>query len=112
MKKFTKFLAGACALALVGAMALGCNKQSDPEPTPASDPEPTPAEQHEAVQLQIFAANSLSKAMAEIQELYTKTHGWVTFADTQFKSSGDLNAMLEAGAYADIEITASNHFPR
>ena len=107
MKKYTKLLAGVCALAMVAAMGLGCNKQTDPTPTPEPTPEPTPTEQHEAVQLQIFAANSLSKAMAEIQELYTKTHDWVTFADTQFKSSGDLNAMLEAGAYADIEITAS-----
>ena len=107
MKKYTKLVAGACALALVAALGLGCSKQTDPTPTPEPTPEPTPSEQHEAVQLQIFAANSLSKAMAEIQELYVKTHGWVTFADTQFKSSGDLNAMLEAGAYADIEITAS-----
>ena len=107
MKKYTKLLAGVCALALVAAMGLGCNKQNDPTPTPDPTPDPTPSEQHEAVQLQVFAANSLSKAMAEVQALYTQTHGWVTFADTQYKSSGDLNAMLEAGAYADIEITAS-----
>ena len=61
----------------------------------------------EAVQLQIFAANSLSKAMAEAQELYTKDNPNVTFADTQYKSSGELNSMLEGGAYADLEITAS-----
>lgn len=59
-----------------------------------------------SVQLQVFAANSLSKAMNEAQELYTQQTG-VTFADTQYLSSGDLNAQLEGGAYADIEITAS-----
>ena len=59
------------------------------------------------MQLQIFAANSLSKALAEAQELYTKQNPNVTFADTQYKSSGELNSMLEAGSYADIEITAS-----
>lgn len=61
----------------------------------------------EAVQLQVFAANSLSKAMDEAQALYTEENPAITFADTQYLSSGDLNAELEAGAYADIEITAS-----
>lgn len=61
----------------------------------------------EAVQLQIFAANSLSKAMDEAMALYTKANPNVTFADGQYLSSGDLNAELEGGAYADIEITAS-----
>jgi len=61
----------------------------------------------EAVQLQVFAANSLSKAMDEAQALYTEQNPGVTFADTQYLSSGDLNAELAAGAYADIEITAS-----
>ena len=61
----------------------------------------------EAVQLQIFAANSLTKALAEVQALYTQQNPNITFADTQYKSSGELNTMLEGGAYADIEITAS-----
>ena len=116
MKKFTKLLAGVCTLALVGAMAIGCTKaeeettpnQTDTTPNQTDTTEPTEqTETHEAVQLQIFAANSLSKALAEVQELYTQTHGWVTFADTQYKSSGELNSMLAAGSYADIEITAS-----
>ena len=45
--------------------------------------------------------------MAEAQELYTSQNPNITFADTQYKSSGELNSMLEAGSYADIEITAS-----
>ena len=45
--------------------------------------------------------------MAEAQDLYTQQNPNVTFADTQYKSSGELNSMLEAGSYADIEITAS-----
>ena len=61
----------------------------------------------ESAELQIFAANSLTKALAEVQELYTKQNPGITFADTQYKSSGELNSMLEGGAYADIEITAS-----
>ena len=61
----------------------------------------------EAVELQIFAANSLTKALAEVQQLYTSQNPNIKFADTQYKSSGELNTMLEGGAYADIEITAS-----
>ena len=60
----------------------------------------------ESVELQIFAANSLEKALEEVQELYTEETG-VTFADTQYEASGTLNEMLAGGAYADIEITAS-----
>ena len=59
------------------------------------------------VQLQVFAANSLSKAMNEAQELYTKNNPEVTFADTQYEASGTLNEMLGAGDKADILITAS-----
>ncbi|MDO4502021.1 MAG: molybdate ABC transporter substrate-binding protein [Coriobacteriia bacterium] len=62
----------------------------------------------EAVELQIFAANSLEKAMTEVQKYYTSLHPEVTFADSQFKASGDLVEMLVAGAPADILITASS----
>ncbi len=61
----------------------------------------------EPVKLQIFAANSLTKAMAEAQELYTSQHPSVTFADTQYEGSGTLVEMLGAGQYADVLITAS-----
>lgn len=59
-----------------------------------------------AVELQIFAANSLEKAMPEVQALYTEKTG-VTFADTQFKASGDLIEQMRAGARVDALITAS-----
>ena len=45
--------------------------------------------------------------MDEVQGLYTAANPNVKFADTQYKSSGELNSMLEAGSYADIEVTAS-----
>lgn len=61
----------------------------------------------EPVELQVFAANSLSKAMEEIQALYTQQNPSVTFADTQYKGSGELNEMLGGGAYADVLISAS-----
>lgn len=61
----------------------------------------------EPVKLQIFAANSLTKAMAEAQELYTSQHPNVTFGDTQYEGSGTLVEMLGAGQYADVLITAS-----
>ena len=59
------------------------------------------------MKLQIFAANSLTKAMAEAQELYASQHPNVTFADTQYEGSGTLVEMLAAGQYADVLITAS-----
>lgn len=59
-----------------------------------------------AVELQIFAANSLEKAMPEVQALYTEKTG-VAFADTQFKASGDLIEQMRAGAQVDALITAS-----
>lgn len=61
----------------------------------------------EGVELQIFAANSLEKALPEVQGLYTEQTG-VTFADTQFKASGDLIEQMRAGAQADVLITASS----
>ena len=48
----------------------------------------------EPVELQIFAANSLTKAMDEAQELYTSQHPNVTFAPTQYEGSGTLVEML------------------
>lgn len=94
-------IVGVMAFALAFAM-LGCTK---PEPMPEPAPEPTPAA--EAVELQIFAANSLEKALPEVQALYTAKHPEVTFADTQFKASGDLVEQIGAGAEPDLLITAS-----
>lgn len=84
-----------CAFALTGCSSQSTNTANTTNTTPQSD-----------VELQIFAANSLSKAMEEVQTLYTQETG-VTFADTQYEASGTLNEMLGGGAYADILITAS-----
>ena len=110
MKKHVRImLVAVLSFALVGAFALaGCSSQPAEEPKQEENtqtPESEPA--NEPVELQIFAANSLSKAMEEVQDLYKKDHGWVTFADTQYEASGTLNEMLGAGSYADILITAS-----
>lgn len=87
---------GAIAVGLVAALGLSACGGSNASSTTSGG----------QVELQVFAANSLSKAMDEAQELYTQQTG-VTFADTQYKASGELNEMLGAGSYADIEITAS-----
>lgn len=86
--------------ALFAGTLAGCGaKPADTADTAGS----TPAK---AVELQIFAANSLEKAMPAVQALYTEKTG-VTFADTQFKASGDLIEQMRAGAQADALITAS-----
>lgn len=99
MKKMTRrAFAAVMAVSLVGAMGLfGCSSDTEPAETATSEP----------VELQVFAANSLSKAMEDIQALYTEQNPNVTFADTQYKASGELNEMLGGGAYADLLITAS-----
>ncbi len=110
MKKARAAAAAAATLALVGALALaGCAgdgaKAGAGDGAKAGDaPQSQPAE---SVQLQVFAANSLTKAMDEAQALYTEQHPGVTFADTQYEASGTLNEMLGAGQYADVLITAS-----
>lgn len=97
-------LASVCALMMVGAFALvGCSGGSQTTEEPAAEEQAS----GEAVELQIFAANSLSEAMEEVQALYTEQNPNVTFADTQYEASGTLNEMLGAGSYADILITAS-----
>lgn len=87
--------------ALFAGTLAGCGAK--PADTAGSAEGSTPAK---AVELQIFAANSLEKAMPEVQALYTEKTG-VTFADTQFKASGDLIEQMRAGAQADALITAS-----
>lgn len=100
---FKKVAACAAAMAMVAAAALtGCAGQSASNETNES----ADAAAQSDVQLQIFAANSLSKAMEEVQAIYTEQTG-VTFADTQYEASGTLNEMLGGGAYADALITAS-----
>lgn len=87
--------------ALFAGTLAGCGARPADNAAPAEGS--TPAK---AVELQIFAANSLEKAMPEVQALYTEKTG-VTFADTQFKASGDLIEQIRAGAQADVLITAS-----
>ncbi|MGN0038777.1 MAG: molybdate ABC transporter substrate-binding protein [Coriobacteriales bacterium] len=98
-RSFTKgIVATAASLSLVACFGLaGCGGNSASSGSNNAQP---------AVELQVFAANSLEKALPEVQALYTEQTG-VTFADTQFKASGDLVAQLEGGAAADILITAS-----
>lgn len=90
-----------CLTALLAGTLAGCGAK--PADTAGSAEGSAPAK---AVELQIFAANSLEKAMPEVQALYTEKTG-VTFADTQFKASGDLIEQMRAGAQVDALITAS-----
>ena len=87
--------------ALLAGTLAGCESSAPEGSSPAQG-----SASKEPIELQIFAANSLEKAMPEIQELYTEQTG-VTFADTQFKASGDLIEQMRAGAASDVLITAS-----
>lgn len=110
-KKFgALLLAGVVACGLVATLGLaGCggNSSSSSSSTSGSS---APAEQTSDLSadgLQIFAANSLEKALPEVQALYTQNNPGVTFAETQFKASGDLVEQIKAGAPADAFIAAS-----
>lgn len=103
--KKLSILALAAALAAMVVMA-GCSSEQKSEEV--TDEKATTETTAEPVELQVFAANSLSKAMEEVQTAYIEDgHSNVTFADTQYKSSGELNEMLGAGSYADLLISAS-----
>ena len=103
--KKLSILALAAALAAMVAM-VGCSSGQKSEE--ATDEKVATETTAEPVELQVFAANSLSKAMEEVQAAYIEDgHSNVTFADTQYKSSGELNEMLGAGSYADLLISAS-----
>ena len=99
------FAAMGCTL-MLGAALAGCSSDTTASQgsTPADSGSAEPAA--ESVELQIFAANSLEKAMPEVEALYTEQTG-VTFADTQYKGSGDLVEQMRGGAPVDILITAS-----
>ena len=113
MKKQLRIVVAAvCAFAMVGAFALtGCssnNSSSTEQKSDATQTEQAADNNKEQVELQVFAANSLSKAMEEVEAAYIadgRTN--VSFADTQYKASGELNEMLGAGSYADLLISAS-----
>ena len=107
-KRFRIVVAAVCAFAMVGAFALvGCSSGSSEQKS--EEPQKTESQASgDAVELQVFAANSLSKAMEEVQKAYIEDgHSNVSFADTQYKASGELNEMLGGGAYADLLISAS-----
>lgn len=100
-----KLAAVASACALVSAMALtGCASGTSAGSSSSSNSSSAAAQSD--VELQVYAANSLQKAMPEAMELYTEQTG-VKFSDAQYKASGELNEMLGGGGHADLLITAS-----
>lgn len=93
-----------CGLVAVAGAVSGCSSSpSGAGSAPAGSSEAASS----AVELQVFAANSLEKAMPEVEALYTERTG-VTFADTQYKGSGDLVEQMRGGAPVDVLITASS----
>lgn len=78
------------AVAAAGLGLAGCSDNKTSEPT-GSDAGSAKASSKKAVELQVFAANSLEKALPEVQELYTEQTG-TTFADTQFKPPATLSS--------------------
>lgn len=109
MGKIRRPAAAAIAALTAGALAFfGCAGGGAAGPAASSaDATGGAAAQAQPVELQIYAANSLSKAMNEAQALYTEQNPHITFKETQYKGSGELIEMLAAGGEADLLITAS-----
>lgn len=100
-RRFACTLLCICAVICICALA-GCSSNA----TGQGSAQDATQDGDAAVELQVFAANSLEKAMPEVEALYTEKTG-VTFADTQYKGSGDLVEQMRGGAPVDILITAS-----
>lgn len=94
--------AGAVAIVATAGTLAGCAGE-DGAATAGSASQRTSS----AIELQVFAANSLEKALPEVMALYTDRTG-VTFSDAQYKGSGDLVEQMRGGAPVDILITASS----
>ncbi len=108
------FVSGVVACGLVAAMGLaGCSGSSNSgssdksSSSSSSTTSSSSTSGSAAVELQVYAANSLQKALPEVQDLYTKANSNVTFKDTQFEASGTLVKKIQEGASVDVLITAS-----
>lgn len=103
MKKHIRImLASVCAFAMVGAFALiGCSSNTEQQAGEAWKPPKSRPDGRatRAVELQLFAANSQAQSRRPWTpyRLYTQDHTWVTFKDTQYLSSGELNEQLAGG---------------
>ena len=104
--RFTGALVTVLALIVMTLAMVGCggDRSTDSASAGKANSGESAAQQ---VTLQVFAANSLEKALPEVQALYTAEHPEVSFSDTQFKASGDLVEQINAGATPDLLITAS-----
>lgn len=94
------------AATAVGLGLVGCSGNNNAQSAGSDAGSAKASSKKPSVELQVFAANSLEKALPEVQQLYTDQTG-TTFADTQFKASGDLVEQMRAGAAVDVLITAS-----
>ena len=94
------------AVAAAGLSLVGCSGNKKAQSAGSDAGSAKASSKKPSVELQVFAANSLEKALPEVQQLYTDQTG-TTFADTQFKASGDLVEQMRAGAAVDVLITAS-----
>jgi molybdate transport system substrate-binding protein len=102
-------LALTLALAACGSQSSSSDSASASAASAVSAASSVPSEPTvPAVTLQIFAANSLQKALPEVQELYRAENPEITFAETQFLASGELVTKLKTEpSAADLLITAS-----
>lgn len=93
----------ALAFASLAALASGCDKNVDESSVKGGVSEPI---EHKT-EITVLAAASLSDVGAEIKEKFEKGHPEILVLYS-FASSGALQAQIEAGAKADVFISASS----
>ena len=89
------------AVAAAGLGLAGCSGNKTSE-LAGSDAGSAKASSKKAVELQVFAANSLEKALPEVQELYTEQTG-TTFADVLITASKGTMDDAEAAELVDVD---------
>lgn len=62
---------------------------------------------HEDAELQIWVAHSAGDAIDDAQDAYSDSHGWISFADSEDMSSGNIVVELGSGAYGDVFFSAT-----
>lgn len=98
-------VAFACVL---GACSSSSSSSSSTSTSTATSATTSTSTSTASAKLTVYAANSLQKALPEVQALYTEQNPGVTFNDTQFEASGTLVSKLkDAPDSADILICAS-----
>lgn len=94
-------------LPLVGStMLFGCASEEQ-KSTRTEVEDSASNNRKDTIELQIFASNSLTEALSEVQELYAKTHDEVIFASARYLESDSMIVNLRVSVHPDLFVADS-----